>query len=1057
MNKINKIRIADFRIYHGEEEFDFTKSDSTANLVAIYAPNGYGKTSFFDAVEWSYSGKIMRLESNEILKKSLKDSDFSLQDKIVLTNRKSYQKNKNKLGKIEIETQEKTLVREVTKRKRVGVDITDDYRPGNLNNSFQKEEIESLTSTNLLSQDQIDSFLRHKTPEEKFNELKIFWPQGEEAVTKYNVLSDAESAFIEQLTHIKKDIDKAAKKIIEIGNSEEAIAKVNQSIKELIEDKNSSFSSELLTKTFTKSEYEGLLKACILSTTEVNRSIENRVKDGTELAELSTENNSYTKNVASLEKLEKELKLINHKKKLYIDLKSLENQELELKKVLSEIEIKRNDFQTVQKEKIKFLDDKRHIENHSNEIQFLKLQRNTIRDRASINQGWVNKLKLSKKQLISKLATKKEDHKEYSRQSKKLFDFQKQVKPTNDKLKKLKVSQKLNGLDVNNTQETIRNLTSIVEHNDWTSKLLNQYVDLQPEIPKLKSTIKAIEELTELLKTQEVEFKDSNSLNDSLEKIKGWGENYVEKTGAKTCPLCTTEFEEFTDLIDKIKSQKNKVLKIEKLQKSIEEINVNLQEKNNERNELEKKFRELVSKLISYNSKELTNYFGLRDELQNKQFTLEKRAADLENEIAIAYKYLRKYIESGHELDEKNVSKFKSILLGDIGLLEVSLTRLTRVVEKREAKSNSFNKKDLSSQDQIRTNDYKIELLKGTLSYQVMSGLIEKYQLKDLTDKTLEKIFQSHDKENDLKASEFSVTKVGIEKVNEQLLNSGCEYKNSEIEGMLVDFNAKEKELIAVTKNYQALYKKHISNGEISSESIELQINNISRAKLSLESTQSMLESFQADLEIIENAIEKSMLEKDVANLEHKIPALNNAKEKIFKAKESCIEYIQEGINNYFNKDVINQIYKRIEPHPSLTEINFKAEVGSHGPRLLITAKGLTDEVNPNLFLSAGQVNILSLSIFLAKAFEYGSDTISTIFMDDPVQNLSDINILSFIDLLRTLTTEHNKQIVLSTHEEKFFRLLQNKLPPEYCSSKYLEFESEGKLLKEKEELIVEA
>ena len=46
----------------------------------------------------------MRLESNEILKKSLKDSDFSLQDKIVLTNRKSYQKNKKKLGKIEIET-----------------------------------------------------------------------------------------------------------------------------------------------------------------------------------------------------------------------------------------------------------------------------------------------------------------------------------------------------------------------------------------------------------------------------------------------------------------------------------------------------------------------------------------------------------------------------------------------------------------------------------------------------------------------------------------------------------------------------------------------------------------------------------------------------------------------------------------------------------------------------------------------------------------------------------------------------------------------------------------
>ena len=1050
MNKINKIRIADFRIYHGEEEFDFTKSDSTANLVAIYAPNGYGKTSFFDAVEWSYSGKIMRLESNDILKKSLKDSDFSLQDKIVLTNRKSYQKNKKKLGKIEIETQEKTLIRKVTKRKRVGVNIIDDYRPGKLNKSFQKEEIESLTRTNLLSQDQIDSFLRHKTPEEKFNELKVFWPQGEEAVTKYNVLSDAESAIIEQLTHIEKDIDKAAKKIIEIGNSEEAIAKVNQSITALTEDKNSSFSSELLTKTFTKSEYEGLLKACIIATTEVKRSIENRIKDGTELAELSTENNSYTKNVALLEKLEKELSLINQKKKLYTDLKSLEKQKLELESIISGIEIKQNDFQIVKKDKVKFLDDKIHIERHLNEIQLLKLQRNNIRVKISINLNWVNKLKLSTKQLISKIATKKEDHKEYSIQSKNFFNLQKRVKPTNDELKKLNISQNLNGVDVSNTQETIRNLTSIVEHNDWTNNFINQYADLQPDISKLKSTTKTIHELNELLKTQETEFKDSNSLNDSLEKIKGWGENYVEKTGAKTCPLCTTEFEKFTDLIEKIKSQKNKVLKIEKLQKSIEEINVSLQKKKNKRNELEKKLRALLSILISTNSKELTNYFGLRDELQNKQFTLEKRAGDLENEIAIAYEFLRKYIELGHELDEKNVSKFESMFLSDIGLLEASLTRLTRIVEKREAKNNSFNKKDLCSQDQIRINEYKIELLKGTLSYQVMSGLVEKYQLKDLTDKTLEKIFRSHDKENDFKASELSVTKVGIDEVNEQLLNSGCEYKSLEIEGMLVYFNAKDKELIAVTKNYQALYKKHIANGDISLESIELQINSISRSKFGLESTQNMLESFQADMEIIENAIEKSLLEKDVANLEYKIPALNNAKGKINKAKESCIEYIQEGINNFFNKDVINQIYKRIEPHPSLTEINFKAEVGSHGPRLLITAKGLTDEVNPNLFLSAGQVNILSLSIFLAKAFEYGSDTISTIFMDDPVQNLSDINILSFIDLLRTLTTDHNKQIVLSTHEEKFFRLLQNKLPPEYCNSKYLEFESEGKLLKER-------
>ena len=155
---------------------------------------------------------------------------------------------------------------------------------------------------------------------------------------------------------------------------------------------------------------------------------------------------------------------------------------------------------------------------------------------------------------------------------------------------------------------------------------------------------------------------------------------------------------------------------------------------------------------------------------------------------------------------------------------------------------------------------------------------------------------------------------------------------------------------------------------------------------------------------------------------------------------------MQEGIDSYFNKDIINQIYGRIEPHPSLKEINFVADIGDKGPRLRISAKGMNDEVNPSIYLSTGQVNILSLSIFLAQAFKNGNDTVSTIFMDDPLHNLSDVNVLSFIDLLRSLTTIHKKQVVISTHDEKFYRLLQSKLPEDFTSSKYLELSSAGQL-----------
>lgn len=1044
MNKINKIRISDFRIYHGEEEFDFTKNDTAVNLVAIYAPNGYGKTSFFDAIEWAYSDKVIRLESNAILKDSLKEFDFSLKDKIVLTNRKSYQEGR--LGKVEIQTEKKSLIKNVTTRKRNGKETADDYRAGKINSSFKKSELVNLTSTNLLSQDQIDGFLRHKTPEEKFNELKVFWPQGGEAVSTFNDLNDAESAVIEKLSYVENEIDKATKKIEEIGNSEEAIEKINHSIKLLTKDENSSFSPDLLTKTFTKSEYEGLLKACMLAITEVKKSINKRGKDETELVELLSENDTYIKNIAALENLEKELRLINHKKKLYTDLKYLEKQKLELEKNLSDIEIKNNDFLVLQEGRVKFTDDKFNIEKYFNEIKSLKLKRNNIKDKIYTNQNWLNKIKAGKKQLASKLSIKKEEYKEYSTNIKNLFDLQKKIKPANEELQNLKVSQDENNQSISKLQNTIRNLTSIVDNKEWGNDFLNQYEHLTPIISKFKATTGKIEELEKKLKNQKSEFDNSNSLNESLEKIKGWGENYVEKTGAKKCPLCTTEFEAFSDLITKIKSQKNKALKIDELRKSIGVIAKEIHRNTDKKNELENTLKEQVENLIT---SDLGGFLKLRDELQNKQFILQKTVKALESEILITTKFLRKYIKESIDLEEESVKEFESELIIDIDFLDVSLHRISKVIEKREIKENLLKRENLRLSDEIRINEYNIEQLEEAHSYQLLNGLLEKYQLETIAEDILNKVFRENTKNNDLIKAEINTTNIEIEKVNEHLLNSGCNYKSSEIEGMLGDFGAREVKLSTATKNYQSLYKKHIENSDISTKNIELQRREVSKNKASLEATQDKLESFQVDMGIIENAIEKSILEKDVTNLECKIPALKNAERKIIIAKKSCIEYIQEGINNYFNKDVINQIYKRIEPHPSLTEINFTAEVGNNGPRLLITAKGLNDEVNPNLFLSAGQVNILSLSIFLAKAFEYGSDTISTIFMDDPVQNLSDINILSFIDLLRTLTTEHNKQIVLSTHEEKFFRLLQNKLPPEYCSSRYLEFESEGKLLNE--------
>ena len=133
--------------------------------------------------------------------------------------------------------------------------------------------------------------------------------------------------------------------------------------------------------------------------------------------------------------------------------------------------------------------------------------------------------------------------------------------------------------------------------------------------------------------------------------------------------------------------------------------------------------------------------------------------------------------------------------------------------------------------------------------------------------------------------------------------------------------------------------------------------------------------------------------------------------------------------------------------------IEFECDFAENKPRLQIYTLSITDKGKvrsvPSLYFSTAQVNILSLSIFLARALKTKDDQlepVDCIFIDDPIQSMDSINILSFIDLFRGITLCLNKQLIVSTHEENFHLLLQKKMPSELFKSKFIEFETFGKI-----------
>jgi len=126
-------------------------------------------------------------------------------------------------------------------------------------------------------------------------------------------------------------------------------------------------------------------------------------------------------------------------------------------------------------------------------------------------------------------------------------------------------------------------------------------------------------------------------------------------------------------------------------------------------------------------------------------------------------------------------------------------------------------------------------------------------------------------------------------------------------------------------------------------------------------------------------------------------------------------------------------------------ECTFEKGVG----KLNVFVNDSSNHISPSLYYSTAQLNVLSLSIFLAKALNVkdsdGHD-VDCIFIDDPIQSMDSINILATIDLLRSLVVNHNKQIILSTHDENFHSLLKKKIPTGYYGSKFIELETFGKV-----------
>lgn len=148
---------------------------------------------------------------------------------------------------------------------------------------------------------------------------------------------------------------------------------------------------------------------------------------------------------------------------------------------------------------------------------------------------------------------------------------------------------------------------------------------------------------------------------------------------------------------------------------------------------------------------------------------------------------------------------------------------------------------------------------------------------------------------------------------------------------------------------------------------------------------------------------------------------------------DDVITCYKKTINQYYNK-ILASIKIPVFIYTGRVLQNYKGGLGIHIESVEYKSGGLSEirfttehaKSHDILYtLSSGQLSgfIMAFTLVLNKA--YGSPGIKSILIDDPVQTMDDINVVSLTEILRNDFRDY--QLIISTHEEKFSKFIEYK------------------------------
>lgn len=1037
---IKKVVMKNFRTYKGEKIFDFVNNKKPAQLIVMFAPNGMGKTSFFDGIEWAFTETVDRfgkIGNKNVDGKILRNTEAEPDEEASVT---IYMENgewiKRKVSKLNNKT-----------KKDIGKGSVSFSKGSSLKSEVGKNK---AWLDLMLQHHKIDGFIAAANPQELYREWCGLWdPSGEERKN-----------FEQNHKEVKKKKDDLENAVRRYEKIEEEYKELNQQrdfieklMKDIEEFNRLPFENELDVPDFsviTADEYtewsnlidrqidiyriknEKLIEDMLYVDTKLEKDLDSYIG-------LLEQKKAFD---AKLLKVRKNIERCQKKKEFLAVQADLEKQKTMVEEELEKVYPLFNDQAWYEQARSYFeaLTKRTILQNSFDEAK--DKESSLKRDQEKLKVDLQNKsIALKKQEEYQQLCAHFNELKKLEKEKEKLegeiIQIENQIAAVNSRVseytsKKEKQREKYlkSFEDVSERYHSLR-----LQEREENSNLENTRVILMGEMQQYF-------EIEKNLKITDQRILEEENVGIRLRQILGSVRKFIEEQQLEKCPICHTPFGnpdllmQSTYYTDSIESGKL------------------IQQRNEQGKNLDEK-KDAIERLVqAYNSwlqvfiAEIDNMIiteidlannmqktcgELRDKLNNIQDSI-LQIGKKDQEQGIYVLYTKEAIENWR--DNWNARQTTEIQLLKKQLEDVD-GKLLYKQEQMALLEGSLKDNEAAILVMEHSSQERFILMQKEKEY------IIKYTYEELRNLILEREKEKGDFSDKLKKCKLDLE--AYQDVSDALQQTFIEQKGILQED--VKNNLENIDVIAGrVKKATGLLEEDEKIETIIGSSWK---NNVSKQKEQLRSKQ---ENIMKATEIlcrmrynreIENYFRMNQeVAQQVRKNDKEKKRLENEVEKAILKYQESRDRIEENLMKFFDHFQINDIYEKLEPHETLKTLTCEFGFNEDDkPELTFKVVGKDGKpYAPEWYFSTAQLNVVAFSIFLGKALQTTDAPIQSIFIDDPVGHFDEMNVVCFVDLLRIIVENTKRQLIISTHEERVFGLIQRKLPNDEYPVNYIDF-----------------